>query len=301
MVAGRGGGPAAARIGRHQLAPAFIVIRNPLTWCVWAIAAFSIAFMDRNPVLQLLTLLVILNAWLPYHRRSAGVPWKFGLALALVPVLFSVALSRFGSHVIVRLPAFPIIGGAWSWEAVAYGASTGLALIMTVLVFAVLQGTVRSAELIGLLPRALYRAGTAFALSLAMAPKAISSYHAIREARLLRGQRSGWRSASGLLLPLLLTTLEHALQYAESLDARGYGSRRRSRYHPLGWSAADALVMTTSLAALIVNLLALPSAYDPYLGLAPAFPAAANLLAVGLLATPAVLALVFGEHATNRG
>jgi len=300
MAAVRRRGGAARGTGGRQPAATGTMIRHPLAWCVWAIAGLSAAFIDRNPALQGLLLLVVINTWLA-HRRGRTVPyWKFGLALAVVPILFSAALSRFGHHVIFTLPGIPVIGGAWSWEAVVYGASTGVALLLTVAVFAVLQSVVRSADLMALLPRPLYRAGTAFALSLAFAPKTIASFEALREARRLRGQRTGWRSAPGLLVPLLLTMLEQAVQYGESLDARGYGSRRRSRYRPLGWSLVDGLVIGAALTALVLTLAFGPPAYNPYLDLAPSVPSAISVLAIMLLATPALTAVPRMHHAADR-
>jgi energy-coupling factor transport system permease protein len=276
------------------------VIPNPLAWCAWTIAVLAAAFMDRNPWLQGLLLLVLINVWLPY-RRGRPLHVRLGLLLGAIPVLFSVTLSRFGEHVIVTLPAIPIIGGRWTWEAAVFGASSGAALLLTVLVFGVLQSTVRSADLISLLPPPLYRAGTAFALSLAFAPKTVASFHAIVEARQLRAQRSGWGSAPAVLLPLLLTTLEQALQYGESLDARGYGSRRRSRYRPIAWSVLDGTMLLTSSAALVLTLVAHAATYNPYLAIAPAAPSMLSVVALLLLAVPAFLAAIHGGiHAADR-
>src|SRR2546421_1760508 len=225
----------ARRIGMDQPAAAGMT-RNPLAWCAWMIAALAGTFMDRNPWLQGLLLLILINVWLPY-RRGRPLHLRLGLMLSAIPIVFSVALSRFGEHVIVTLPTIPIIGGRWTWEAALFGASSGAALLLTVIVFTVLQSTVHSADLISLLPPPLYRAGTAFALAVTFAPKTVASFHAITEARQLRGRRSGWRAAPSVLLPLLLTALEQALQYGESLDARGYGTGQRSRYRPIAWAA----------------------------------------------------------------
>src|SRR2546428_3346251 len=300
MAAGRRRGGAARGTGGRQPAATGTVIRHPLAWCVWAIASLRAAFIDRNPLLQALLLMVVINVGLPHRRNPAMRHWKIGLALAVVPILFSAALSRFGRHVIFTLPGIPIVGGAWSWEAVAYGASTGVALLLTVAVFATLQASVRSGDLVALLPRPLYRAGTVFALSLAFAPKTVTSFQALREARRLRGQRAGWRSAPGLVVPLLLTMLEQALQYGESLDARGYGSRPRSRYRPLGWSLMDGLVIRTSVAALFLNLALSAQPYNPYLDLAPSLPSAVSLLGVLLLGAPALTAVPRMDHAADR-
>jgi energy-coupling factor transport system permease protein len=277
------------------------MIRQPLAWCAWATAALAAAFIDRNPFLQVLLLLVLINVYLPYRGRRRISTWKLGLALAVVPILFSVALSRFGEHVLFTLPGIPIIGGRWTLDAVAYGASTGAALLLTVAVFGVLQTTVRSADLVAILPRPLYRAGTTVALALAFAPKTIASLASIREARQLRGQRAGWRSAPQLLLPLLLTTLERALQYGESLDARGFGSRRRSRYRPLPWTIPDLVVLVASLVAIAATVLRPAQPYDPYTNLLPNAPALESLVAVLLLAIPAIAATLSRmDHAPDH-
>jgi hypothetical protein len=104
-----------------------------------------------------------------------------------------------------------------------------------------------------------------------------------------------------LLLPLLLTSLERALQYGESLDARGFGSRRRSRYHPLVWTIPDVVVAIGSLAALTVIVLMPAQPYNPYVNLLPGAPAADRVLATLLLAIPAItVSLPWMGHATHH-
>jgi len=277
------------------------VIRHPLAWSAWATAALAAAFIDRNPFLQVLLLLIVINVSIPYRGGRRIRNWRIGLALAVVPIIFSVALSRFGSHVLFTLPAIPIIGGRWTLEAAVFGASTGAALLLTVAIFGVVQITLRSAELLAILPRPFYRAGTTVALALAFAPKTVASLHSIREARQLRGQRSGWRSAPQLLLPLLLTTLEQALQYGESLDARGFGSRRRSRYRPVPWSIPDVVVSVAALLAVVAIVVIPPPPYNPYANLLPSAPTVDNLLSVLLLAIPAVItSFSRRDHATHH-
>jgi energy-coupling factor transport system permease protein len=271
------------------------LIRNPIAWCAWALATLGAAFIDRNPFLQALLLLVLINVWLPY-RHGRPTYLRVSLALAAIPVLFSVGLSRFGSHAIFTLPGWPIVGGPLTWDALAFGANTGLALMLTIAVFGIVQSTVRSADLVSLLPRPLYRLGTVFALSIAFTPKAIASFHSIQEARALRSERTGWRGVPAVIVPLLLSTLEQALQYGESLDARGYGNQRRSRYRPIAWSVADAIA--TLFAALSIALLiAFPAApYDAYDSLVPKTPSGISAIAVLSLAAPAVLAALSGAR-----
>ena len=91
-------------------------------------------------------------------------------------------------------------------------------------------------------------------------------------------------------MPVVLTTLEQALQYGESLDARGYGSRRRSRYRPLTWSALDVLITAASLIALVLTAAIPAQPYNPYDQLMPSTPAMRSLIALLLLSLPALVA-----------
>ena len=273
---------------------------HPLGWCAWALAALAAAFLDRNPYLQLTLLLVLVNAWLPYRRRTANRYWRFAIALAILPAVFDMALSRFGEHVLFSLPAFPLLGGAWTLEALLYGASTGMALLLVVAVFAVLQVAVRSADLVAMLPRPFYRGGTVLALAISFAPQTVASLAAISESRRIRHQRTGWRAAPQLLLPLLLTTLERALQYAESLDARGFGSRRRSRYRQTRFGVRDALLAAAAMLALAFLVVAPSGRYNPYLDLVPAFPGVVAIIGIVLLAAPAAFSAIYrGDHVAD--
>lgn len=263
---------------------------NPLTWCAWVLAAVAAALVERNPYLQLLLLAVLVAVWAAWRRDRSTTFWRVALLLGVLPLVFSLVFSRFGSHVLFRVAAtLPVIGGPWTLEAALFGASTGVALFLTMLVFAIAQSTLRTAELLAVLPRPLYRLGSLIALALALAPQALASVRAVSETRRARGLRPGWRTGLGLLLPVLLTTLERALQYAESLDARGFGSHRRTRYRPLRWGLADALVLLAAVTSLAASVVA-STGYDPYVELVPALPQTTLLVLLLPLSLPAWLA-----------
>ncbi len=272
---------------------------NPIGWFAWAIAALAVTFTDRNPYVQVLVLVILVNVWLPCRRRGAPF-WRFAIALGALPILFTFVFSRFGTHVIFSLPPVPVIGGPWTVEALLYGAATGAAIMLTVAVFAVLGAVVRSADALELLPRPLYRAGTVLALALAFVPQTSTAIRAIAEARGLRGKTTGWRAAPALFLPLLLTSLERALQYAESLDARGFGSRHRSRYRPVQWNVGATMLTLSGAVTMVALVLAPAPSYDPYLALVPTFPSAASIAGVLPLAVPAIIAVMVPGHVTDH-
>jgi energy-coupling factor transport system permease protein len=261
--------------------------RHPLAWSAWGIAALAAAFVDRNPVHQLLLLLIVFNAWLPRRDPAVRPPWRMWAWLLLTPAVLSFAVSRFGTHPVLTLPAWPLIGGRWTVEALAFGASTGVTLVLTTAIVATLLATVRPQDMIRLLPHPLDRAGAGLALGLAFVPQTVASARQLREHQTARSARTGWRALPDLLLPLTLTSLERALQYAESLDARGFGSRRRTRYRPLRWHWPDLWLAAAGCIAMGAVVLT-PASYDPYSELLPRLPTAVSLLGVLPLAAAAL-------------
>lgn len=262
---------------------------GPIAWIAWSLAALGVALVARNPFSQALLLLVLANTWLSSPRRIP-FPLRTAAALGLLPAALSLAGSRFGAHPLFTLPtSIPLVGGRWTLEAALFGATAGAALSLTVMVLALVQARVSSAEVLALLPCPLYRVGSTLALALAFVPQTLSTVRGIVEVRRPAGAPSGWRAAPSLLMPVLLTALERSLQYAESLDSRGFASRRRTRYRPLRWRAGDAIAILAAALAVAGLALAAPPAYDPYDGLLPALPGLASLASLIALAFPGLL------------
>ncbi len=73
----------------------------------------------------------------------------------------------------------------------------------------------------------------------------------MREAQRLRGiGTSALRSLSALAVPVLETGMEESLTLAESMDARGHGRGRRSRYRPQPWTAGSSLIAASGFVVL---------------------------------------------------
>lgn len=276
------------------------MIVSPLAWIAWALAALAVALAARNPYSEAVLLLIVANTWLASRARIA-FPLRMALLLGVLPVLLSLAGSRFGAHPLFSIPsAVPLIGGRWTVEAALFGAMTGAALFLTVTILAILQARVRTADVLAVLPRPLYRTGSALALALAFVPQTVLTLRGILEVRRVRGAARGWRAAPSLFMPLLLTMLERSLQYAESLDARGFAGRRRSRYRPVRWLPGDTIVLGGALLAGASLFLNAPATYDPYTGLVPDVPTVASLATLFPLAIPALLETWFPRDAADH-
>lgn len=205
---------------------------HPVAWSAWLAAAALPALSTRNPLYLYLTLLAAAITYLATGRRSPlarswGAFVRLGAALWLLTIPFTALTVHVGTVVLFRLPRdWPIVGGPVTGEALLYGLTGGLSLITLLLVFATFNVAVDQARLLRMAPGFIYQAGVVTAIAVAFVPQMIATWQSIREAQLVRGHRvRGIRDLLPLLIPLLVTALERAMQLAESMEARGFGGQ----------------------------------------------------------------------------
>lgn len=205
---------------------------HPYAWLAWLVAAALPALSTRNPLYLLLTLLAVGAVYTTLGRHTALTQnWsafvRFSAFLWLLTVPFILLFNHHGAIVLFRLPAeWPVIGGPITLEALLYGLAGGLALVTLLLVFAAFNVAVDQARLLRLTPGFIYQAGVVAGIAVAFVPQMVATWTAIREAQEVRGHRvRGVRDLLPLLLPLLITALERAMQLAESMEARGFGGQ----------------------------------------------------------------------------
>ncbi|HEX9118681.1 MAG TPA: energy-coupling factor transporter transmembrane component T [Anaerolineae bacterium] len=204
---------------------------HPLAWTAWLAAAALPALLTRNPLYLSLALLAtwVTNQALSRQGDPESRSWRvfvrFGALLWLLTIPFTMLTAHYGGLVLFNLPAtWPVIGGPVTGEALLYGLSSGLALITLLLAFATFNLAVDQARLLRLTPGFLYQAGIITAIAVAFVPQMIGAWQSVREAQEVRGHRvRGPADLLPLIIPLLVTALERAMQLAESMEARGFG------------------------------------------------------------------------------
>jgi len=198
---------------------------------IWLIAAAVPAFTLRNP---LYLALVLGASWIVYavlgRTSPMGSSWgsvvKIGLFVFALAVPFNALSNHIGHSILFRLPAgWPIVGGPITLEAVIAGAVNGLALLTILVVFAAFNAAVDHYQLLRATPAFLFQAGVVVSIAVTFVPQMVLSTKEIREAQRIRGHRfRGLRDLLPLILPLLATSLERAIQLAETMEARGFGA-----------------------------------------------------------------------------
>ncbi len=223
---------------------------HSLTWLLWLVAAVVPALATRNPLYLIILLLTVTFVYMALGTQSPlAVSWglflRAGLLLWVTTFIFDTLTAHYGATVLFSLPRrWPVIGGRITLEAAVFGATSGLALVALLLVFATFNALVDHYRLLRLLPSSLYQAGVVASIAMTFVPSTAASLRDIREAQAVRGHRfRGLRDLLPLFVPLVTSGLERAIQLAEAMEARGFSrvvssARTSSRRHKLIISVA---------------------------------------------------------------
>lgn len=203
---------------------------HPKAWVIWLLAAVVPAFTVRNPLYLILVLGAAWVVYLTLGRTTVGASWgsfvKVGLFFLAVSLVFNTLSTHVGQHVLFRLPAaWPIVGGAITLEAAVAGLVNGLALLTILVVFATFNAGVDHYQLLRSIPAFLFQVGVVLSIAVTFVPHMVWSAQEIRQVQRIRGHRfRGVGDLLPLVLPLLANSLERAIQLAEAMEARGFGS-----------------------------------------------------------------------------
>ena len=225
---------------------------NARALAAWSLAGLVVALGTTNPYYRGLVALAGIALLLRRTRPEVRLRPLFTVlaGAALGAALINPLLSHVGDDVLFSLPAaIPVAGGPITAEAAVFGLVVGLGIAASMLAVAPLSLAIESHELINALPRHLERTGTAVSASLHLVPGIARSYTAIREGQLLRGWKPGGPAAWGeVLVPTLLTAIEDSVQLAEAMEARAYGSGRRTSFAVSRWRASDSVLLLAAAA-----------------------------------------------------
>lgn len=253
---------------------------HPAAWIGWATCAGIVAFTTTDPLY--LSVLVAV-AWFVYATNHVPGPTARSFRMFALAGVAAIAIRT-------TLVFF----GTVDASNVAYAALEGARLAALLIVFGTFNAVTDPFGVVRLAPRRFHEPALAAALALSIAPRTIAMAGRVREAQQLRGiQVSRWRALPALAVPVLESGMEDAVTLAESMDARGHGRGRRTRYRPATWTAAG---VTTLAASVVAAAIFVAAAWTGHGDLQPStdplmWPASSPWLIamILLLALPAVL------------
>ncbi|HEV3000573.1 MAG TPA: energy-coupling factor transporter transmembrane component T [Solirubrobacteraceae bacterium] len=195
-------------------------------WCV-ALAGAALAF--HHPVVLGALLVAVLGGAAGARVGGEVVRiLRFALPFALFVALINPLISRNGLTVIARLGEVPPFGELdITLEALAYGATFGLRLLVVVLAFAVATYAVDPDEVLRLFRRVSFRSALTAALAVRLVPVLHSDARRLAEAR--RCRADGEASRMAVLRAVTAGALDRATDVAATLEVRGYATGGRSQ------------------------------------------------------------------------
>lgn len=272
---------------------------HPLSQLLMVSSFVALALICDNPLHQ-----VAIIASLALLACAAGVFgewaswWKLCAVMAAATLVINPVVSREGTTVLWRGPTVPVVGRLdITMEAVLFGAGMALRLSAVIWAFALLSLIMDPDRALGLLKGRGSRSALLSALTLRMVPTAMRDSSEILDANRARGvvRDSGSRlqilkSRVPLLLRLAETSLDRGVSLAEAMEARAYGSGRRTRYHDYRLSPGDVAVGSFVLAVLAASIAGLAAGFLSF-AYYPSINWDAGVAGVALMLLPVVFAL----------
>lgn len=227
---------------------------HSVAWLVWLCATLAAVIATRNPLYLTLILLCLFIVTATLRTRSSDAtpllisPAWFALIVITLSSLMNSLTTHHGRTVLFHLPpSLPLVGGNITLEAVSFGLINGLVLSCLFAAFTVFNMALPIRAIIRFIPRAFYPLAVVTTIAVTFVPTTLRQLQHIREAQAVRGHRlRGIRDWLPLFMPLLIGGLEHALQLAEAMTARGFASTGEHVYD------------TRVRAAIVAGLIALP-------------------------------------------
>lgn len=197
---------------------------HPGAWIVWAGCAGIAAMSTTNPF-YLTTLILVAYV----VHAACGIRG---------PTARSFKVFAIGGAATILLRTSLVALGPVTSGSVAFAFLEGLRLATVLVIFGTFNSVTDPFAILQLAPRRFHEPALAAALALSIAPRTIAAVGEVREAQRLRGldatrRRTSW---AALAVPVLETGMEDAMTLAESMDARGHGRGRRTRYRDERWS-----------------------------------------------------------------
>ncbi len=245
------------------------VIHKLNPWCklAWIASVFILALLFDNPVYLLLLFLSTLPLVLAARiwKEWASL-MKFFLLLCLLIIVINALASNRGSHVLYQVPfAIPLIGAPKiTLEAILCGIGNSLRLLAIVSAFTILTFTIHPDDLMLVLMKAKlpYKSVLVTSLSTKFVPALIGDAQCIADVQRSRGLEfdKGSRiqkvkNHMAIAIPLLSNSLDRAVQVAEAMESRAFGSgKNRTFYKELTMSRLDVVTLAFAFSPAVVGI-----------------------------------------------
>jgi energy-coupling factor transport system permease protein len=215
---------------------------HPFPCFFYYMGVLILGMIVTHPI-YLLTLLLILTGLVALNREFPALigMLKFFLPISLLYAMINPLFSHRGRHILFYFWDQPV-----TLESVSYGIYSTVNLLVILILFISFNAVITSSRFLYLFGSLFPKIGLLIIMSMRFVPLSRRRLTEITSVQKMKGIDVGHgslrsRMTAGMkLLQILLTLcLEDALQTADAMKSKGYGSGPRSRYEEFHMHARD--------------------------------------------------------------
>lgn len=236
----------------------FLQSLHPLSALSFIGVQLVLALVFSNPLFLLGMLLVSgLAIWAADGLAAWESYIKIALYMCLMVMIINPVLAQSGQTVLWQGPPLPLLGRlAVTLEAVYFAAAMSVRLLVIMSIFCLYNLIVHPDKALNFFSRFAGQVALVIFLTIRMFPVLAREMENIRNAQQLRGVdfnkgslKEKFVKHSRLIGILLAKSLEDSLETAESMEARAFGSGRRTCYNRNLWRPRDVIILSCSMCA----------------------------------------------------
>lgn len=215
---------------------------HPFVMFFYYICIGFFAMFFNHPVFLLAGCLSLISVNLSHDGGRAMKQWApLMIIMTVLIIVINPFINSRGTHVL-----FYIFGKQVTFEAMLYGVVTSMSLLIILLLFVSLNIVLNGNKLLYIFARILPRTAFLIMMSIRFVPLLKRRLNEIQDVQRLKGMtmtqgtlRERAKSGMSMLQVLLSWSLEEAVETADSMKARGYGSGKRRPYIPYRMMKSD--------------------------------------------------------------
>ncbi|QTD40813.1 energy-coupling factor transporter transmembrane component T [Sporosarcina sp. Te-1] len=200
------------------------------------------AMFFNHPVFLLAGCFALVAVNLTHDGGTAMKQWvPLMISMTMLIILVNPFINSRGTHVF-----FYFRGKQVTLEATLYGVVTSMSLLMILLLFISLNLVLNGNKILYIFSRILPKTAFLIMLSIRFVPLLKRRLTEITDVQRLKGMtirqgsiRNRAKSGMSIMQVLLAWSLEEAIETADSMKARGYGTGKRSPYIPYRITKTD--------------------------------------------------------------
>lgn len=221
---------------------------NPIVILTYYLCVLFVTMFSMNPVILLISMLSSVTVYSLYSAKTARSHF-FSIGLFIILALINPIIVHNGATVL-----FYLNGSAFTMEALIYGVTAAVMVTASLYHLRSLSRDITADKLQYIFGRFSPKLALILSMALRMTALFKARWRSIQDSQKALGLYTDGnlidavRGRARVLSILITWSLENGIITAESMDARGYGSRRRTSFAVYRMRPGDALILAVVLA-----------------------------------------------------